>query len=143
MATAWRAVCDAHPAMNTTFTRILYNDELLFFSIELAFSTLSELARMIKGTGSSDASENEIRVDHERGFRFRGPMFRLVIMEGMGQSHKMTLSCHHAICDGWSLKIMLRDLASAYQGHGVRPTRSFSEAVDYDRKGDKSVAKSY
>ena len=120
MAAAWRAVCDAHPAMDTTFARILYNDELLFFSVELAPSTLSEPARIIKDTGSSDVFENELKVDHERGFRFGGSMFRLVIMEGTEQSHKMILSCHHAICDGWSLNIILRDLASAYQGHGAR-----------------------
>ena len=143
MAAAWRAVCDAHPAMNTTFARILYDDELLFFSVELAPSTLSEPARIIKGSGSLDVSENELKVDHGRGFRVGSSMFRLVIMEGTEQNHKMILSCHHAICDGWSLNIILRDLASAYQGHGVRPTRSFSEAVDYDRKRDKSVAKSY
>ena len=143
MAAAWRTVCDAHPAMNKTFARILYNDELLFFSVELAPSTLSEPARITKDTGSSDVLEDEFKVDHERGFRVGGSMFRLVIVEATEQSHKMSLSCHHAICDGWSLNIILRDLASAYQVYGVRPTGSFCEVVDYECKRDKSMAKAY
>ena len=70
-------------------------------------------------------------------------MFRLVIVEGTEKSHKMILSCHHAIFDGRSLNIILRDLASAYQEHSFRSTGSFYEVVHDEYKRDRSIANSY
>ena len=47
IAAAWRAVYVVHPATDTTFAQILYDDEPSFFSVKLAPSTLSEPARIV------------------------------------------------------------------------------------------------
>ena len=143
MTSAWRAVCCAHPTMHTTFVHILSGDVLSFFSVELTPSALFEAPRIIQSLVSPDTFENELKTDRGRGFEFGGAMFRLLIVEDKEQSHKIVLTCHHSSCDGWSLDIILRDLASAYQGHPVRPTPSFSEMVNFDTKCDKSAAKLY
>ncbi|KAL8913402.1 MAG: hypothetical protein Q9171_001781 [Xanthocarpia ochracea] len=65
MAVAWRAVCVAHPAMDTTFARVLYDDELSFFSIELAPWTLSEPARIVTDSALLDGFETTLKGDRE------------------------------------------------------------------------------
>jgi hypothetical protein len=68
MTAAWRAVCRAHPAMRTTFVRILSKDILSFFAVELAPSALFEPPGTTHSPSSPDVFENELKADRERGF---------------------------------------------------------------------------
>ena len=142
MTSAWRAVCSAHPTMHTTFVHIMLRNILSFFSVEIDPSTLNPPV-IFQSLISPDTFMNKLKNDRERGFEFGSAMFRLLIVRVKEQSYKMVLTCHHASCDGWSLNIILRDLANAYQGYPVRHTPSFSEVVSFDIKRDKMAAKSY
>jgi amino acid adenylation domain-containing protein len=141
MSSAWHAVCSAHPTMHTTFVRILSGNELSFFAVEVKPSALFGSPRISQRPTLSDTLESELKVERERIFKLGGTMFRLLIAEGEEQTHKLILSCHHSSCDGWSLDIILRSLANAYQGHPLLPTPSFSEMVSFDAERDKSEAK--
>ncbi|KAG9230477.1 hypothetical protein BJ875DRAFT_546147 [Amylocarpus encephaloides] len=143
MVSAWRTICFAHPTMHTTFIQIMSKGLLSFFSVEVEPSTIFELPQINQDVFSPEASMHELAVDGERGFKLGGAMFRLLILEGREQNHKLVFSCHHASCDGWSLSIILRDLANAYQGSRVQSKPSFSDMVDFDTKRDKSAAKAY
>lgn len=138
MTRAWSALGSAHPAFRTTFVPALRDGILSFFSVEL---TSSKQLQMSARLGvETDPVDEELRKDRLRGFELGEPMFRLWIAKN---NHQLILSYHHASCDGWSLGILLRDLARAYQGLPLLPTPSFSHFVGYDAARSKEEAKEY
>jgi amino acid adenylation domain-containing protein len=44
----------------------------------------------------------------------RGPLFRAQIIKLSGKDHMMVVTAHHAVCDGRSFDVMVRDLSSTY-----------------------------
>lgn len=43
-----------------------------------------------------------------------GPLFRVKLFKLAEDSHHLTLSSHHIICDGWSISIIMQDLGKLY-----------------------------
>jgi len=48
-----------------------------------------------------------------------GPLFRVNLFKLAHESHHLTLSSHHIICDGWSISIIMQDLGKLYSA-GLR-----------------------
>lgn len=44
-----------------------------------------------------------------------GPLVRAALCEPDGESPVLVLSAHHAVCDGWSVGLLLRDLRELYR----------------------------
>jgi len=44
----------------------------------------------------------------------KGPLLRLVLIEVQRDLHFLAINVHHAVCDGWSISILLNDLAALY-----------------------------
>ncbi|MBS0198965.1 MAG: non-ribosomal peptide synthetase, partial [Proteobacteria bacterium] len=61
-----------------------------------------------------------------------GPLFRAGLYRLGPQSHRLLLSAHHVVCDGWSWWVIVRDLGALYgaalQGReaALRPMESFA-----------------
>jgi amino acid adenylation domain-containing protein len=45
----------------------------------------------------------------------RGPLLRAVLLRTAESEHRLFLSVHHAVSDGWSADILVRELAAAYR----------------------------
>ena len=45
----------------------------------------------------------------------RGPLFRARLLRLSAEEHLFVLDVHHAVCDGWSLGIFVRELAALYE----------------------------
>lgn len=43
-----------------------------------------------------------------------GPLFRFIIHTFSEQEHRLTLTLHHIIADGWSINVLLKDLSKIY-----------------------------
>ena len=44
----------------------------------------------------------------------RGPLIRLGLIRLEDERHVMTLTLHHIICDGWSIRLLIEELVQAY-----------------------------
>ncbi|AKC71270.1 non-ribosomal peptide synthetase [Pandoraea oxalativorans] len=57
-----------------------------------------------------------------------GPLWRVHLMQLGDQSHVLMLVMHHLISDGWSMNLLVADLARAYRAHagGHQPLRDAS-----------------
>lgn len=44
--------------------------------------------------------------------------FRLTLLHLNPGRHRLDLTCHHILCDGWSLTVLIEDLAAAYRSLG-------------------------
>jgi amino acid adenylation domain-containing protein len=120
-----------HEALRTTFnsdgTMLLIAKEI---KVEFPIIDLSEL--------TSEAQAIEIDRHHQQAtsevFDLRhGPLFSTKILKLNDREHLVIFTIHHIICDGWSLGILISDLAKIYtalhQGSSPQldPPESLSE----------------
>ena len=64
------------------------------------------------------------RVEAQRPFALaQGPLWRAVLLHRDASRHALVLTLHHLVADGWSLGVLLRELAAAYEAGlaGRRP----------------------
>ena len=45
----------------------------------------------------------------------RGPLFRVALQQLRANEHRLLVTMHHTVSDGWSLGVLLRELASLYE----------------------------
>ncbi|WP_164543547.1 non-ribosomal peptide synthetase [Streptomyces mobaraensis] len=58
----------------------------------------------------------------------RPPLLRAVLVRLAPARHRLLLSYHHILMDGWSMRVMLDDLAALYADPGHTPTRHSARA---------------
>ena len=64
-----------------------------------------------------------------RPFDLRGgPLFRALLVRVAPRHHVLLLAAHHIVTDGWSLRILLTELAAAYAGeHPAAPALQYAD----------------
>lgn len=67
----------------------------------------------------------------------QGPLARFTLVRLGGDAHELIFAAHHIVCDGWSLGVIVSDLARCYTARvrGARPA-----LPDADRFSDYAVA---
>ena len=61
-----------------------------------------------------------------------GPLLRLHVLQAGPHDHLLLFVLHHIICDGWSVEILLREGAAAYETGGFESTQQLQYA-DYSQ----------
>jgi amino acid adenylation domain-containing protein len=114
LAAALSAVVRRHEALRTTFSevggvpvqRISPPAETPLPRIDLA--ALPEEARRSE-TGRLGAEHAAWRFDLERG-----PLFAAILLRLATDRHRLLLVMHHIVSDGWSMGILIREVAALY-----------------------------
>ncbi|HEX4964088.1 MAG TPA: MupA/Atu3671 family FMN-dependent luciferase-like monooxygenase [Thermoanaerobaculia bacterium] len=78
---------------------------------------LDPLPQVDLTTVSTDAAQAELRrlAGERRPFDLaRGPLLRAVLVRLAAEEHALLAQVHHAVCDGWSLDVMTRELSTLY-----------------------------
>nr|WP_228530640.1 MULTISPECIES: non-ribosomal peptide synthetase [Myxococcaceae] len=47
----------------------------------------------------------------------QGPLFRAQLVRLQPELHRLTLTAHHIVCDGWSTAVVVKDLGQLYSAH--------------------------
>ncbi|MFC7615017.1 amino acid adenylation domain-containing protein [Actinokineospora soli] len=64
--------------------------------------------------------DDVLEAEFARPFDLReGPLLRAALVRVAEQEHVLLLSSHHIVVDGWSLTVLLEDLAAAYAGRPI------------------------
>lgn len=57
----------------------------------------------------------QLRAEAETPFDLvAGPVFRVRLLHGPDNAHELILSAHHIVCDGWSINVLVAELAQLY-----------------------------
>lgn len=119
-----------HGALRTTFAQ---QDDTLVQLVHDSFSVPLPVTAL--DGGAEPAARLERLLRDEAGHRFdlrHGPLLRLHLFR-LGPRHEvLSLVLHHIVADGWSLDILLRELALLYGG-GV-PARAAAPFGEYVRQ---------
>jgi hypothetical protein len=94
------------------------------FDFPLTVEDLSDLTPPLRQERlkAIQGEEVETGFDLEHGPLVRGRLLHLGLRE-----HLLLLTAHHIICDGWSMAVLLRDLASLHSGTVPPAPQAFSD----------------
>ncbi|MFE7120854.1 amino acid adenylation domain-containing protein, partial [Streptomyces sp. NPDC057654] len=140
----WEALVARHAALRASFHRRASGDIVQAIAGEVTIpwqeadvSELSEYAAL---------AEIEELISRERAERFdleRAPLLRLLLIRLGEDRCRLILTSHHILLDGWSMPVLLGELATAYADggvHGLPPATSYAQYLAWLERQDKEAA---
>ncbi|OXM68366.1 hypothetical protein CF165_12640 [Amycolatopsis vastitatis] len=119
----WEAVFARHAELRLSFHRLASGK-----TVQAVAGNVTLPWREVDLTGAADA---EAAVDalarREQQERFdlaKAPLFRLVLARLGDDRHRLLVVNHHILTDGWSVAVVLNEVAEAYAAGGRFPDRS-------------------
>ena len=92
-------------------------------AVKVPVIDISELGETSKGGGGKEAEREEAG----RGFDLsEGPLLRVKVIRGGAEHHVVLMTMHHIISDGWSMGVLVREVASCMRHTAKGGRRSLS-----------------
>ncbi|QYC40289.1 A50926 NRPS, modules 4-5-6 [Nonomuraea coxensis DSM 45129] len=120
MRAAWEALLARHAALRACFRQRRSGEtvQLIARQVELPWrevdlSHLSEPEEAVRALAEEDRTR---RFDLAKA-----PLLRLTLIRLAGDRHRLVMTSHHAIMDGWSMPIMFDELSQLYAAGGSPP----------------------
>ncbi|GAA3544171.1 hypothetical protein GCM10022222_29800 [Amycolatopsis ultiminotia] len=122
---AARALTAAHPALRTTFRQLASGTTVAVIP-----------PRPDPGwrTGTATEAELDQLLAADRAERFdpeTGPLLRFLLVTLGPDEHRLVLTSHHLITDGWSNPLIVGELLSRYAGESVPPRRPYHDYLGW------------
>ncbi|MFC5184123.1 non-ribosomal peptide synthetase [Actinomadura harenae] len=143
---AWEAVLARHAALRACFRRRGSGAPVQMIPREVALPW-----RVVDLSGlPADAADEEARRlaadDRARPFDLTAPpLLRLTLIRLAPDRHRLVLTTHHIILDGWSLPVLLRELAELYRSDGdasgLPPVTSYRDYLRWLARQDRDAAR--
>ncbi|WP_395293025.1 amino acid adenylation domain-containing protein [Kitasatospora hibisci] len=114
-------VVDRHEALRTTFRAEEGRPEQVVHArvgVELPLTDLSALPVPAREAALAELTEQESRRPFDLG---AGPLLRGRLARLAEEEHLLVLAVHHIVADGWSLDILVRELAHHYRPDTAGP----------------------
>ncbi|MGW1147111.1 amino acid adenylation domain-containing protein, partial [Streptomyces sp. NPDC002454] len=131
LRTAWQTVVDRHPNLRTAFLRPTGQDRAVQAVLEGAALPWREADL----TDHPDPEHEAHRLAAEDRTRFdlaAPPHLRILLVKLAGRRHRLHLTLHHIVLDGWSVPILLGEVSELYANGGdPRPLRPVVPYRDY------------
>ena len=67
----------------------------------------------------------------------RGPLFKVVLIRVSESEHRLVITAHHIICDGWSFGIILQELGALYSAKVLDKTPELPEPESFGEFADE------
>ncbi|KAL7750938.1 hypothetical protein RI367_003518 [Sorochytrium milnesiophthora] len=131
------AVTRHHSILRTTF---MYSDTAVLADLGVEADAGMRLVQVVRtpdaapvqwehvqaaeGQTLQEAVQSFVTADQRRGMQLGQSFMRAAVVSDDG-SHAFVWVLHHALYDGWSLQLLLRDLGTAFLGHDLSPRPSF------------------
>ncbi|WP_342374022.1 non-ribosomal peptide synthase/polyketide synthase [Myxococcus stipitatus] len=112
---SFRDIIRRHEALRTTF-QATAEEPVQIISASLDVPLIRADLRGL--TAEAREAELRHRVGEEAHHAFdlaRGPLFRITLLAMAEQEHVLLLTMHHTIADGWSLDVLIREMAALYE----------------------------
>ncbi len=147
---AWQQVADRHPVLRTAFVWQGLDEPLQVVHAGSPLTWERHDWRGLPAAGQAERLEAYLRADRDRGFDLsQPPLMRLALLR-MDGSHRFVWTHHHAILDGWSLQILLRELFTCYAAERqgatsarLPPVRPFRDHIAWLLRQDLAAAEAF
>ncbi|MFV5997267.1 amino acid adenylation domain-containing protein [Streptomyces sp. NPDC056231] len=147
---SWAEVMRRHPILRTGFRTTAENDALQLVWADLPVPLEIRDWRSESPAAQQDRLESHLREDRVRGFDPQdAPQWRMLLVRTADQRYELVWSAHHAILDGWSMSLILKEAAEWYgalsRGRRLDPTpsRPYRDYVSWLQRQDLGQAEEY
>jgi amino acid adenylation domain-containing protein len=145
---AWRHIAKAHSVLRTgiLWERVVEPQQVVFQEVCFEVPVID-----LDGCQDPHAKFRQIcEDDRRRGFVLsRAPLFRITLCRIAPHIHRLVVTFHHILLDGWSLSILIRDFFAVYHSliRGINPNldpgRPFKEYVEWLRAQDSTNSQTF
>ncbi|MGW5861006.1 amino acid adenylation domain-containing protein [Streptomyces sp. NPDC055239] len=143
---SWQALLARHAALRASFRRRKTGEavQVIARDVELPWR-----AADLSGLEAEDASAEADRLAGlERAERFdlaAAPLLRLLLIRIGAEQHRLVVTSHHVLMDGWSMPVLLGELSATYAAggdtSGLPPVTSYREYLAWLSRQDKDAAR--
>ncbi len=147
---AWRDVVRRHAVLRTGFARPASERPLQVVRGEVELPVRGEDWRGLSPAEREARLDDVLAADRERGFDpARPPLMRLALFRTGERRHRLVWTHHHLLLDGWSLPLVFRDVAAAYDARAAgreppaAPGRPFRDYVAWLARQDAAAAERF
>ncbi|KAJ1925933.1 hypothetical protein IWQ60_004248 [Tieghemiomyces parasiticus] len=140
---AWETTFQHHATFRTRF--LLGVAETAHPHLQLV-SRRTDMRWTVADWSSVDTARAEtefMRTEREEGFSLDRPLVRFGLFRTGPERHRLVMSIHHAIIDGWSVGIYIQSLLRNYKGLGPQPAGRLRDLVSYIHSQDPVIAERY
>ncbi|UBU14936.1 non-ribosomal peptide synthetase [Nonomuraea gerenzanensis] len=141
---SWEAVFARHPELRVSFHRRASGTML---QVVAGHVVLPWREVDLADAGDIDAAVAAL-ISEEQEQRFdlaKAPLFRLVLVRHGEDRHRLLVVHHHILTDGWSVAVILNEVAEAYTNGGRLPDRtgaaSYRDYLAWLDRQDKDAAR--
>ncbi|MEU8196723.1 amino acid adenylation domain-containing protein [Microbispora amethystogenes] len=117
---SWEGLLTRHASLRASFRQVAGAEQpvqVISQRVELPWRQV-DLSGMPEEAALAEAERLEIE-EHARRFDLSvPPLVRIMLLRLGPDQHRMVITLHHIVIDGWSLPIMLRELWAAYAAGG-------------------------
>ncbi|OPF82225.1 hypothetical protein VT50_0207645, partial [Streptomyces antioxidans] len=143
----WQALAERHGSLRTGFRRLVGVDEPV--QVIARHITLPWREEDLSHLDPEVARDRADRLESaERARRFglaAPPLVRILLVKTGPDRHRMVVTLHHIVLDGWSLRILIRELWAVYAAGGnpreLAPTTPYGEYLAWLRRQDREAAR--
>ncbi len=144
-AAVWQSALDRHPVLRSAFVweEVERPFQVVFRRLRLPVQVL-DLAAC-----SPDEEERLVAeflaADRRRGFDLGSPpLLRLALLRCAGGVHRVVLTFHHLVLDGWSKALLFGEVAAHYRsGRPPAPVRPFRDYLAWLERQDLAAGEAF
>ena len=147
---AWRRVVERHPILRTGFFWEGLEEPLQVVRRQVEIAWQREDWRHLSAAEQEERFAELLEADRRRGFNLsRAPLMRLAQIRLEPDRFRFVWTYHHALIDGWSVPIVLREVFLFYQafsqGQELDPGRSrpYRDFIAWVRDQDLGAAEEF
>ena len=108
-----------HEALRTTFRDVRGEPVQVIGNPEPFRVTVEDLSGLPEATREEE-TRRLIREEVQRPFNLSsGPLLRARVLRVSSEDHTLLLSMHHIVSDGWSMGVLVREVAALYEAYAV------------------------
>ncbi|MEV6752603.1 amino acid adenylation domain-containing protein [Streptomyces sp. NPDC051214] len=146
---SWQALLARHAALRASFRRRKTGEavQVIARDVELPWRT-ADLTELADADAAEAAAEADRLAGQERAERFdlaAAPLLRLLLIRLGAERHRLVVTSHHVLMDGWSMPVLLDELTAAYAAggdtSGLKPVTSYREYLAWLGRQDKDAAR--
>ncbi|MCU0488382.1 MAG: amino acid adenylation domain-containing protein [Anaerolineales bacterium] len=147
---AWQIIVQRQAVLRTSFVWKRLDRMLQVVQKEVNLPVEYQDWRAESPQAQGDHLDAYLSADRKRGFDLaKSPLMRLALLQIEDDAHYFAWSHHHALMDGWSMPLLLKEVLYCYetlaQGKSpyLPPARPYREYINWLQKQDPASAEAY
>ncbi|MGY5139044.1 condensation domain-containing protein, partial [Streptomyces nigrescens] len=140
---AWQRLLARHESLRTSFHQLGSGEtvQVVEGEVEIPWRT-ADLSHLDEAAAAAEVDRLLARDQAERFDVTKAPLLRLLLIRLGRNTHRLVVTSHHVVLDGWSTPIVLGEMATGYAGgQGSSTPPSYRGYLEWLRRQDEEATR--